>query len=245
MGKVQCGPLLPFIVVRGEGGARKTIYGQPSGSQLLFLAGLSIDADGAPNAYHPDDEPGLDALANAGRPGHWWGLATDPRGKPFVQRHGDPYPGFYVSKTTLVDDAVGDIAAPRRYVDARNVPYVVLPGGHKAEKALEGLGAKPGDLAVVYNIRTRKMAAAVWAETGPSDKLGEGSIKLAEMLGYQNTSPRTGGTTLPENLYMVFPGTSLGFPHDLEKIKDGVSDLLSIWGGEERVKDCAEALRRR
>ena len=40
----------------------------------------AVDADGAPNAYHPDDI-GLDALANAGYPHtNWWKdvLVPDP-----------------------------------------------------------------------------------------------------------------------------------------------------------------------
>jgi hypothetical protein len=43
---------------------------------FFFTAGLAIDADGAPDAYHPNDT-GRDFLANAGRPGNWWAPVTD------------------------------------------------------------------------------------------------------------------------------------------------------------------------
>src|SRR5262245_30962205 len=90
---------------------------------------MAIDADGAPNAYHPDDK-GIDALANAGFPHGGWKsiLALDLRDstKPFVQTDG-PFAGFFVSKTALqdLDRAETD---PRRYVDSTRVPYIVFPG---------------------------------------------------------------------------------------------------------------------
>ncbi|MEO8354092.1 MAG: hypothetical protein ABI680_20380, partial [Chthoniobacteraceae bacterium] len=84
---------------------------------FFFVAEMSIDADGSPHAYHKDSEKGLDHLANAGRPGNWWALATAKNGKPVVQGPNDPAPGFYVSTTALEDSAraQGD---PGRYVDS-------------------------------------------------------------------------------------------------------------------------------
>src|ERR1700733_2204452 len=43
---------------------------------FAYLTGMMIDADGAPNAYGPGN-CGIDDLSNAGKPGHWWALATD------------------------------------------------------------------------------------------------------------------------------------------------------------------------
>ena len=40
----------------------------PATSAFFYESGMTIDADGAPNAYHPDNT-GLDDLANAGTPG--------------------------------------------------------------------------------------------------------------------------------------------------------------------------------
>src|SRR5262245_32378245 len=53
---------------------------------LFFQAGMAIDADGAPQAYHPDSKSGLDALANAGKPGNWWALVVDDKGEPLLQK---------------------------------------------------------------------------------------------------------------------------------------------------------------
>src|SRR5262245_58821807 len=92
---------------------------------FLFISGMAIDADGAPNAYHPDNT-GLDELANAGVPGHWNGIITDRKGHPLVQQESDPFPGYYISCTSLEDDAK-KFSDPNRYVDASKIPYVALP----------------------------------------------------------------------------------------------------------------------
>ena len=59
---------------------------------MFFESGLAVDADGAPDAYHPLDL-GTDYLRNAGSPGNWRGIVTDtgrPNGKPVVQGPCDP-----------------------------------------------------------------------------------------------------------------------------------------------------------
>jgi hypothetical protein len=72
---------------------------------FFFVSGMTIDADGAPNAYNPDDT-GLDELANAGAPAHWNGIITDRDGNPLIQqreRSFYPFPGYYISCTSLSD----------------------------------------------------------------------------------------------------------------------------------------------
>jgi hypothetical protein len=56
---------------------------------FFFVSGMTIDADGAPGAYNPDDT-GLDELANAGAPAHWDGIITDRDGNPSIQQESDP-----------------------------------------------------------------------------------------------------------------------------------------------------------
>src|SRR5579871_6055654 len=80
---------------------------------------MEIDADGAPNAYHPQDK-GLDAIANAGFPnGGWKGvLVADPSepSRPFVQPDGE-FAGYFVAKTSLQDKTRSE-TDPARYVGA-------------------------------------------------------------------------------------------------------------------------------
>ncbi len=117
-------------------------------STFFFKAAMAIDADGAPNAYHPIPGRGLDHLANAGHPGNWYVVVTDTghrNCKPVVQGPRDPAPGFYVSPTVLQDRPHAR-TDPRRYVDSASIPYISLPGHHGTI-----LRAALGDIAMVTN----------------------------------------------------------------------------------------------
>src|ERR1035437_1947441 len=91
------------------------IWRMPGNTAFFYESGMTIDADGAPNAYHPDNT-GLDDLANAGSPENWQGLAKNADGEPFVQGPDDPFPGYYVSATALSDRTkpVNDRSEERR-----------------------------------------------------------------------------------------------------------------------------------
>lgn len=173
---------------------------------LVYSSGLMIDADGAPNAYGPDGK-GLDHLANAGKPGNWWGVVTRD-GQPVVQGESDPYPGYYVSTTSLEDKQYA-ATDPRRYVDSGTVPYVVLPPALLKE-------AKLGDFAAVINESNGRVAYAQVADVGPKDKLGEGSIALAAALGIKS-DPKRGGVGSGIR-YVVFPKSGNGKPRSLDEI---------------------------
>ena len=72
-------PLLNFQVRHhSEPEGEIPIWHLPGSPVFFYEAGMTIDADGAPNAYHPDNT-GLDDLRNAGAPGNWEGLAKDLR----------------------------------------------------------------------------------------------------------------------------------------------------------------------
>ena len=173
---------------------------------LVYSSGLMIDADGAPNAYGPDGK-GLDHLANAGKPGNWWGVVTKD-GQPVVQGDSDPYPGYYVSTTSLENKQYAT-SDPRRYVDSGTVPYVVLPPALLKE-------AKLGDFAAVINETNGRVAYAQVADIGPKDKLGEGSIALAEQLGLKS-DPKRGGVSKGIT-YVVFPRSGDGKPRSVDEI---------------------------
>ena len=198
---------------------------------VIFSAGMAIDADGAPNAYAPHDR-GLDRLANARRQNRWVGIATDKRGRPFMQKKGR-YRGYYVSTTSLQDSTVRNPADPAKYVDATKIPYLVLPP-EVAERFQIGLG----DMAVVINRQTGVTAFAIFADVGPRRKIGEGSIALAEALGLPS-DPRHDKTE-DGLLYVVFPGSGLGQGtlRPLEEIKDSASELYERWGGSGRLRVC-------
>jgi hypothetical protein len=201
----------------------------PGESAFFFVAGMMIDADGAPRAYHPrGSPPGIDLLANAGHPGNWWGIATR-NGQPVVQRRGDPAPGFYVSVTALVYRDGRAPTDPRHYVDAATVPYVVL-----SPRAFRATNAHLGDIASVWNRRTEKLAHAIVADIGPVDELGEGSVALARATGVPG-SPKSGGQ-LGDVVYLVFSGSGNRYARPVPMINRLGGRLLQQWGGVERLK---------
>ena len=220
-GKCAGERFMDFPVTHQDEPARRVPIWRKSGNLAFFYeSGMTIDADGAPNAYHPDNI-GIDDLLNAGSLDYWPGLAKDENGKPFVQGPDDPFPGYYVSATALYDPtrARND---PSRYLDATKIPFVVLPEG-----LMEGIGARLGDFAAVFNLQNGKSSYAIFGDTGPSDRIGEGSVALAENLGIRSDA-RYGGTARGI-LYLVFPGSGNGRPRPLEVINEEAEALLRAW----------------
>jgi len=145
---------------------------------------MDVDVDGAPNAYGPRGKKALDidkharAPKESGHPGEIVGYMTEYRGgPPTIQRHGDPYPGYYVSQTSFFDKENKRMEDPRRYVDASKINYVVL--GRVARNA----GVRLGDFAVVYSCRTGRSAVAIVGDSG-NESGAEGSLALVRALGY-------------------------------------------------------------
>lgn len=190
----------------------------PSGA-IMYRAKMAIDADGSPRAYGPNDS-GLDFTANGGSPGNWWGVVTDNNGDPIIQGSSDPYPGMYVSTTSLVNSSYPS-TNPLRYANSEALPFFVLP------LALVQLtGVTLGDMGYVYNTQTGLGCYAIFADGGPAGKLGEGSIYLANQIGV-NSNARTGGTTQGIIDYIVFPGTGFG-----QGTIPSISQINSLAGAE-------------
>jgi Fungal chitosanase of glycosyl hydrolase group 75 len=172
-----------------------------------FQAGMAIDADGSPRAYHPENT-GLDDLKHGGLPGNWWGIATTNElttGEPLVQKTSDPAPGFYVSTTSLIDERY-QYQNPLRYVNAEEIPYFVLPDHFSPTIQL-------GDIAWLHNTHNGLNSFAVFADVGPD--VGEGSMYLAKKLGIDN-HPRYGGID-SGILYFIFDGSGIGNGHHINE----------------------------
>ncbi len=211
---------------------------------FFFKAGMPIDADGAPNAYHPANT-GLDVLKNAGyppKPGKKpWGIVTNDAGNPIIQRAGDPFPGFFVSSTTL-QDKTRPLSDPRRYVDSTQIPYIALPS-----VLVTRLGIQLGDFAAVINGKNRRLSYAIFADVGPVGKLGEGSIALAQALGHNPfVAGKVRSGISSDVIYVVFPGSGNGKPRSIAEINSEGEKLFNSWGGMTRIKACyfpAELIR--
>jgi len=203
------------------------VWRMPDSSAFFFEDGMTIDADGAPNAYNPDNT-GLDDLANAGSPGHWGALAVDHDGMPFIQGLDDPFPGYYVSTTSLSDRSKKP-SDPTKYVDASKIPFIVLP-----REVTVQTGARLGDFAVVLNVRNGKTSNAIFADVGT---MGEGSVALADNLGLWSNA-REGGTRRGI-FYLVFTGSGNGKPRSNDEINEQAESLVRDWGGTERMLSCS------
>jgi hypothetical protein len=221
------------IVARDEGAqeARRfydmTVWKLPGSRAFFLISGMTIDADGAPNAYNPDDT-GLDELANAGSPANWNGIVTDRDGNPLTQQESDPFPGYYISCTSL-SDKTKMFDDPTGYVDASSVPYVALP-----KDVADWGGARLGDFAIVMNLRNAKSSFAIYADIGT---LGEGSVALADDLGVRSNA-RHGGES-DGILYLLFPGSGNLQPRTIGEIQnEGEKSLLDHWIGTEGSRFC-------
>lgn len=187
---------------------KTNVYQLLPDSVIFFKADFDLDADGSPRAYHPNNTGTLhNDNGRDVKTGKWFAVVTE-NGVPVVQNSNDPFPGYYLSTTSLElkNYPPRDY---RRYINADSIPYVVLPGGKQAE--YRKMHMKLGDMALVYNTANNKYCYAVFADVGPGKIIGEGSLKLAQELGlpmYFNSKGRVrGGEDNGQILYILFPGS--------------------------------------
>jgi len=251
----------------GEGSKKRdytyVAYKVPGKDKAWLIKGrLLMDVDGAPNCYHPQNykvnthywnidfenyDGALDYLANGGhpakdgKPANWFGVVTDngqSTGNPLVQGSNDPFPGFYISSTSLVDKTKnrGDT---KRYVDARKIPYMAWPQqvwlekGPRFKRVSAGATGTIGDIITAVNPKNNKVAHLVFADMGGYNDphFGEGSPALGKMLdawGHQE----------PDILYIVHPhsGAGQGTIPTFDQIQEKGQKLFDEWGGMDQVK---------
>ena len=165
---------------------------------------MSINVDGAPNAYGPPGKPSLDFELNAHEgakaTGRIVGYLTQSDGHtPIVQGPQDPFPGYFISTTAFSDRKNPNDNDPRKYVDASKINYVVRG------KLARDNGAKLGDLVSVRSTKTGKTAFGIIGDAGNSSG-AEGA--LLQALGYPFTSGKTGGVEKKDIVIRYYPGSN-------------------------------------
>jgi len=170
-----------------------------------------------------------------------FGFQTDKNNRPVVQAAGDPLPGkAYISATTVPIPDAPD-GTQRRYVNAVEIPYVVLPPSFVSKYRV-----KPGSVAIVYRKKTDKYAFAVFADGG---RLGEASIKLHQDLGNNPISVIAGVARAKKRiedstLVVVFPKKIATPMSDsqvwINSIKLIGASALEVFGGVEQLHKCAK-----
>jgi hypothetical protein len=161
-------------------------------------------------------------------------------GKPVVQGAGDPLPGeAYVTTTTLTLPNVPD-TAQRRYVNAVEIPYVVLPSKYATANKLV-----PGDVVAVYRPANGKLAYAVY---GDCCSLGEGSVRLHNDLGSNPITIKNGVRRAKVEIedkivFVALTGAHTTRTQDAaawrKEIQLKGADALAKLGGLPAVKACA------
>jgi hypothetical protein len=149
---------------------------------------MSVDVDGAPTSYGPDDKKALDfelnAHVGAKKSGAIVGYLIDKKGKPIAQGKDDPAPGFFISTTAYADVKNPKQTDPRRYVNAAEINYTVLATSAKKK------GVGTGDFCVVHAIKKNKTVFAIVGDTGHSSG-AEGSLALLQRLGFKVKSGKS------------------------------------------------------
>ena len=227
------------------------------GAYVFATTHAQVDADGAPNAYHPDDVglncktgtgfKGLDCPANGGYPnGDWWpsAIVPDPKNKRRAtssltassrdsscrRRRSGTVPGRIWIRPSM--------STPRRCLtwSFRGIPS---ESGH-GNAGRPGLCGEPGQRQDVGVHRGGGRALGC--------EIGEMSIALAQALGGQNPNPRTGaGKPDGKIAYVVFPKSRANpaWPLTNQQIGDRVQDLLKQLPGAWRPSRLAAPTRNR
>jgi hypothetical protein len=183
-----------------------------------YGADADIDADGA-NGQHGekeaynDTDTGSEYLANGGmglKNGQVvftesWGsdiAVTGPDGNPLVIDH------IVVCKTAYRIPGF-PLDHPACYIDSQTVPYGVVNSS-----IINGVA--PIVMGCAFRVRYCQgpWIPGMVADVGPSKKIGEVSIAMANLLGLPS-SPRDGGTNSPHLDYELFPGVPSGFTETL------------------------------
>lgn len=177
----------------------------PHASFEVLTRGMTVDVDGAPNAYGPPGKPALDNEIDA----HYLermnqpivGYLLDAKHRPVVQGPNDPFPGYYISQTAFTDPNNDNERDPRGYLDARKINYVVR--GDYAKRH----GVKLGDYVAVYSKRTHRAVFAIVGDAGnPSGD--EGSLHLLQDLGYPFHDGVSDSVTRPEIVIRFYPDSN-------------------------------------
>jgi hypothetical protein len=211
--------------------------------------GISAIVDGVPQT--PNNNPSnwqplcRSAWDKARQSGDYSGLRIfgflTKNNKPVIQGEGDAFPGkAFVTTTSMSIPGTPD-GTQRHYVDANEIPYVVLPTAFTTK-----YGVHNGDVAVVYWPTKSKYAFAVFADGG---RLGEASVKLHQDIGNDPIVVRDGLRRAKRGiessvLTIVFPGSAPAPSLDSKQWRADIGKIgqaeLDKWGGADKLKACTK-----
>jgi hypothetical protein len=198
---------------------------------LEITVSMTIDVDGAPNAYGPNDAAALDFELNAHEgsppkevnPVVGYITKNDDGHTPVPQGPRDPCPGFYIS-TSAFQHPTRDILDPRKYCNAAEINYVVRAA------AAQRKGVAKGDFVVVHSKKHNTTVFGVVGDTGNSSG-AEGSLALAQRLGYPFKDGKRNSIEDSDIIVRYFAGSNHAFfdtQADLDKAA-AAADLDTVF----------------
>jgi N-acetylmuramoyl-L-alanine amidase len=214
-------------------------------------ADAAAEADAAPTAMAPSYHlpPYARDLLGSGS-GIPWDQARPTSDMDFyiglVKGSFHKFPGavFYESKFSIDNDGSGgnedgDIHhkpnsslhnAADNALDARTMPFIVLPSPKPSRPQWADLGIDLGDLGVCF-FKNGRSCAVIYGDHGPNYKLGEGSMQAARELGI-NPDPNVGGIEAnevpPGVIHIVFPNSRKALPKGASGLPRTADTVQSI-----------------
>jgi len=190
----------------------------PRQTTLEITVPMTIDVDGAPNAYCRHNADALDFELNAHegatKDGAIVGYLTknDDGRTPIVQGEDvdGPAKGCFIS-TTAFQHPTRDRLDTRKYCNAAEINYVVRA------KAAHDKGVRVGDFVVVNSKKHNKTVFGVVGDTGNS-KGSEGSLALAQNLGYPFKDGKNDTVDTPDIVIRYFANTNSQFFDSQEEL---------------------------
>lgn len=248
---------LPHLAVDNDGAPNA--YHPPTAARkdgrIAYPGGRHIIDHIANATDSPDHPPYLDAQGNVKLPkwttkdkhgkevkheSQWVGVALDHGGSPYVQGPRDPFPGAYLSKSTLQDERYTEQQV-ERYADATVIPYVALPGHINSQTS-----AGAGDLVAVVMLSdpgpkrraTPRLAFGIVGDVAPKSSNGEASRALCANLGVPSGLTERNA----EFVWIVFPRSresdpsKRGWWKDVEALVGRARARFEGWGGLELIQ---------
>jgi hypothetical protein len=230
-----------FLLAHGQTAVRTiagtTIY-KDSKAFWFTNAPMASDADGCALAYNAADN-GIDYLANAGSPGNWWGITVNPSTRqPYVQTSQDPVPGNYITSTSLANKLYGP-DRQCRFADACKLSFIVIPNSSSLRA---DVNVAIGDFGIVVYKNT--LIYTMYADAGPADKLGEGSIFLLDSVTvpagqtiWNKAKSRVVSGVASGVSFIMFPrsGFGQGYIPTNRDINKHAAGAFANWGGCARL----------
>ena len=167
------------------------------------------------------------------------GRAAECGVPPFATDAGGAPTEFFVSTTSLFDPAFA-ATDPRRYLDARNVPHFVLPGGESGPFGTRH-GVRLGDLALI--VQGNRGVFAVFGDGGPAGKLGEASpAVLTRLAGAPDVTSRLPSAITAGVTTVLFAGSRSALaempPRSARVIAEAGQRALAAAGGLPAFAGC-------